>query len=62
MYQASLETPNGAITTFTSSIPGTLVPTLNGQVLSEGYAQLSPTQVRFEVAPRMDDTVGFFVT
>lgn len=59
----ALETPNGAIVVFTSPMPGTLTPTLNGRTrIPEDYTVLSSTQVQFVEPPRMDDVVGFFVS
>lgn len=61
MFVLALETPNGAIAVFTSPMPGTLTPTVNGRTLTEGYVVVDTRTIRFVEPPRMDDVVGFFV-
>jgi hypothetical protein len=65
MHVLALETPNGAITEFSSPMPwatGTMTPTVNGRTLTEGYTILNNWTVQFTEAPRYDDVVGFFLT
>lgn len=61
----ALETPNGAIATFSSPIPwgpGGPTPTRNGRTLSEGFTVLDATRIQFDAPPREGDVVGFFVS
>ncbi len=64
MFVLALETPNGAITTFTSSVPwaaGASLVVINGRTRTEGWTELSTTQVQLAEAPRVGDVVGFLV-
>ena len=63
-FVLALETPNGAISTFTSPIPwelGRVTPTINGRARTVDFTVLSSTQVQFATPPSYDDVVGFFV-
>jgi len=61
----ALEQGNGAIFVFTSPVPWGLygtTPTKNGfTVEPDAYEILSPTSVRFIVAPLMGSIIGFWI-
>ena len=61
----ALETPNGAISVFTSPMPwqpGTMTPTFNGRTRSVRFVELNTTQVQFDEPPQFGDVIGFFLT
>jgi hypothetical protein len=61
----ALETPNGAITVFTSPMPwatGTMTPTINGRTRTVDFTIVNNWTIQFAEAPRYDDVVGFFLT
>lgn len=66
VFVLALETPNGAIATFTSpipwSVPQNVTPTVNGRTRTVDFVLLGINQVMFAVPPRIDDVVGFLVT
>jgi hypothetical protein len=64
IYVLAVETPTGGLTVFTSPMPwaaGTATPTINGLTKTQGFTELSTTQVQFSVPPQIGDVVGFFV-
>jgi hypothetical protein len=60
----ALEKGNGAIFIFTSPQPWPFgpTPTKNGATVEpDAYEVLSPTTVRFRVAPLMGSVIGFWI-
>ena len=61
----AIETPDGAVTVFTSPVPwvaGTAAPTVNGRIRSTNYVEMGNRTVQFAEAPSFGDVVGFFLT
>jgi hypothetical protein len=65
IHVLALETPNQAVTVFSSPVPwqtGTVTPTFNGRTRSVRFTVLNSTQIQFDEAPLYGDIIGFFLT